>query len=48
MVLTDMSLDGRTDVYVFDRGGIKEAIHRSDILEHNVWSYAGTIGDAFV
>ena len=33
---------------MFARSGIKEARHRSDILEPNVGSYAGTIGDTFI
>ena len=28
-----MTLDGRTDLYVFDRGGITALRNRSDILE---------------
>ena len=43
-----MSLDGRTYLYVFSRGDITEARHRSDILEHIGMPYAGAIGDAFI
>ena len=43
-----MSLDGRTDLHVFARGGITEARHCSDILEPIGRSYAGAIGDAFI
>ena len=34
MIWTDIPLNGHTDLYVFPRGGITVAIHRSDILEH--------------
>ena len=43
-----MSLDVRTDLHVFARGGITEARHCSDILEPIGRSYAGSIGDAFI
>ena len=36
MTWTEIPLDGRTDLYVFPRGGITAAIHRSDIVEHNL------------
>ena len=45
---TYMSVDGCTDLHVLARGAITEAIHRSDILEPIVRSYAGAIGDAFI
>ena len=48
MALDDISLDGRTVLYVLVRGGITVAIHRSDILEPIVRPYAGVIGDAFI
>ena len=48
MVWVEMSLDGRTDLYAFARGGITDARHRTDILEWIVRSYAGAIGDAFI
>ena len=32
MVWTEISLDGHTDLYMFPRGGIMAARHRSDIL----------------
>ena len=44
MALDEISLDGRTVLYVLVRGGITVAIHRSDILE----PFAGVIGDAFI
>ena len=37
-----------TYLYVFRRGGITAAIHRSDILEHIVRQHAGAIGDGFI
>ena len=40
MVWTEIPLDGRTDLYVFSRGGITAAIHRNDILEHTVRPHA--------
>ena len=43
-----MSLDGRTNLHVFARGGITEARHCSDMLEPIGRSYAGAIGDAFI
>ena len=48
MVWADMSLNGRTDLYVFVRRGITEARHCNDILEPIGRSYAGAIGDAFI
>ena len=48
MVWVEMSLDGRTDLYVFARHGVTEARHCGDILEPVVGSYAGTIGDVFI
>ena len=48
MIWTDILLDGRTDLYVFPRGGITAAIHRSDILEHIVRQHAGAIGDGVI
>ena len=48
MVLTDVSLDGHTDLYVFPRGGIMAARHRSDILETIVRPHACANGDAFI
>ena len=48
MVWVEMSLDGRTDLYVFARRGVTEARHCGDILEPVVGSYAGTIGDVFI
>ena len=48
MALYEISLDGRTVLYVLVRGGITVAIHRSDILEPIVRPFAGVIGDAFI
>ena len=48
MALDEISLDGRTVMYVLVRGGITAGIHRSDILEPIVRSFAGVIGDAFI
>ena len=48
MALDEISLDGRTVLYVLVRGGITVAIHRSDILEPIVRPFAGVIGDAFI
>ena len=48
MIWTEIPLDGNTDLYVFPRGGITTAIHRSDILEHIVKQHAGAIGDGFI
>ena len=44
----EISLDGRTDMYVLVRGGITAAIHSSDILEPIGRPFAGVIGDAFI
>ncbi len=43
-----MSLDGRTDLYVFARRGITEARQCSDIEEPIGISYAGAIGDEII
>ena len=48
VALDEISLDGRTVLYVLVRAGITVAIHRSDILEPIVWPFAGVIGDAFI
>ena len=48
MALAEISLDGRTDMYVLVRGGITAAIHLIDILEPIVMPFAGVIGDAFI
>ena len=48
MVWAEMSLNGRTDLYVFARRGVTEARHCGDILEPVVGSYSGTIGDVFI
>ncbi len=48
MVWVEMSLDGRTYLYVFARRGVTEARHCGDILEPVVGSYAGTIGGIFI
>ena len=48
MFWTDITLGGHTDLYLFPRGGIKAARHRSDILEPIVRPHAFAIGDAFI
>ena len=48
MVWTEVPLDGHTDLYVFPRGGIMAARHRSDILEPTVRPHACANGDAFI
>ena len=48
MALAEISLDGRTDMYVLVRGGVTAAIHRSDNLEPIVRQCAGVIGEAFI
>ena len=48
MALNEISVDGRTVLYMLVRGGITAAIHRSDILEPIVRQFAGDIGDAFI
>ena len=48
MALDEISLDGRTVMYVLVRGGIMAGIHRSDIIEPIVRSFASVIGDAFI
>ena len=48
MVWAGVSLDGRTDLYVFARGGITAARYRDEILEPIVRPYAGAIGEAFI
>ena len=42
---TDIPLVGHTDLYMFPRGGIMAAIHRSDILERIVRQHPCAIGD---
>ena len=48
MVWMEIHLDGRTDLYVFARGHMTEAIHRNDIREPIVRPYAGAIVGAFI
>ena len=48
MVWAGISLDGRTDLYVFPRGGITAVRYRDEVLEPIVRSYAGAIGDTFI
>ena len=48
MALDEISLDGRTVLYVFVRAGKTVAIHRGDILDTIVRPFAGVIGDAFI
>ena len=48
IVSTEVHLDGHTYMYVFPRGGIMEARHRSDILETIVRPHACANGDAFI
>ena len=48
MVWTEIALYGHSDLYVFPRGGIMSARHRSDILEPIIMSHACSIGDAFI
>ena len=48
MALDEISLDGRTVMYVLVRAGITVAIHRSDILEPIVRPFAGVIDDVFI
>ena len=48
MVWMEIPLDGRTDLYVFARGGITSERHRNDIREPLVRPYAGAIVDAFI
>ena len=48
MVWIEIPLDGRTDLYVFPRGRITVAIHRSDILEPIVRQHTGASGDGFI
>ena len=48
MVWTEVSLDGHTDLYVFPRGGIMVARHRSGMLETIIRPHACANGDAFI
>ena len=48
MVWTEIPLDGHTDMYVFPRGGIMTARHRSDIMKHIVRPHACANGDEFI
>ena len=48
MVWAGVSLFGRTDLYVFARGGITAVRYRNDILEPIVRPYAGAVGDVFI
>ena len=48
MVLWEISLDGRTDLYVFARGHMTAAIHRNDIREPLARPYPEAIVHAFI
>ena len=48
MVWAGISLDGRTDLYVFPRGGITAVRYRDKVREPIVRPYAGAIGDTFM
>ena len=48
MIWTEVPLGGHTDLYVFPRGGIMAARHRSDIVETIVRPHACANGDAFI
>ena len=48
MVWAGISLDGRTDLYVFPRCGITAVRYRDEVLEPIVRPYAGAIGDTFI
>ena len=48
MVWAGISLDGRTDLYVFPRGGITAVRYRDEVLEPIVRPYACAIGDTFI
>ena len=48
MIWTAISLDSRTDMYAFARGGITAAININDILEPIARPHAYAIGDAFI
>ena len=48
MVWAGISLDDRTDLYVFPRGGITTVRYRDAVLEPIVRPYAGAIGDTFI
>ena len=43
MVWSEILLDGHRDMYVFPRGGIMEARHRSNIMEPIVRPHAGAV-----
>ena len=48
MFWTEILLGGHTGLYLFPRGGIMAARHRSDILEPIVRPHAFAIGDSFI
>ena len=48
MVLAGISLGGRTDLYVFPRGGVTAVWYLNEVLEPIVRQYAGAIGDTFM
>ena len=48
MVWVGVSLYGRTDLYVFARGGITAVRYHNDILKPIVRPYAGGVGDDFI
>ena len=48
MVWAEISLDGRTDLYVFPGGGITIVRYRNEVLQPLVRPYAGAIGDTIV
>ena len=48
MIWTEVPLDGHTYLYVFPRGGVMAARHRSDIVETIVRPRARANGDAFI
>ena len=48
MVWGGISMDGRTDLHVFGRGGINAVRYRDEILEPIVRPFAGAIGQEFI
>ena len=47
-IWVDISLRGRTNLYVFPRGVVNAQVYRDDIFDAYVRPYAGAIDDAFL
>ncbi len=48
MVRAGVSIDGRTDLYVLDRGTMTAQRYRDKVLDPIVRPYAGAVSEAFI